>query len=46
MTSLSNTPWDELEVGMEAQTTRVCRADDFFVFANITGNIDPKHFPG
>lgn len=45
MTSLSNTPWDELEVGMEAETTRVCRADDFFVFANITGNMNPKHFP-
>jgi phosphate butyryltransferase len=45
MTVLSNTPWDQLEVGMEAEVRRVCRADDFFVFANITGNMNPKHFP-
>lgn len=45
MTSLSNTPWDELEIGMEAEIRRICRADDFFVFANITGNMNPKHFP-
>ncbi|NDR58081.1 bifunctional enoyl-CoA hydratase/phosphate acetyltransferase [Pseudoruegeria sp. M32A2M] len=45
MTTLSNTPWDKLEIGMEAEVRRVCRADDFFVFANITGNMNPKHFP-
>ncbi len=45
MTSLKNTPWDQLEIGMEAEVRRVCRADDFFVFANITGNMNPKHFP-
>ncbi|MDV7142887.1 bifunctional enoyl-CoA hydratase/phosphate acetyltransferase [Tropicimonas sp. TH_r6] len=45
MTKLTNTPWDKLEVGMEAEVRRVCRADDFFVFANITGNMNPKHFP-
>ncbi|WP_116132093.1 bifunctional enoyl-CoA hydratase/phosphate acetyltransferase [Tropicimonas sp. IMCC34043] len=44
-TTLTNTTWDELEVGMEAEVRRVCRADDFFVFANITGNMNPKHFP-
>ncbi|SNS52895.1 bifunctional enoyl-CoA hydratase/phosphate acetyltransferase [Tropicimonas sediminicola] len=45
MTTIRNTPWDALEVGMEAELRRVCRADDFFVFANITGNMNPKHFP-
>lgn len=45
MPTIKNTPWDKLEVGMEAEVRRVCRADDFFVFANITGNMNPKHFP-
>ncbi len=45
MTKLTNTPWDKLEIGMEAEVRRICRADDFFVFANITGNMNPKHFP-
>ncbi|MFV0358265.1 bifunctional enoyl-CoA hydratase/phosphate acetyltransferase [Tropicimonas sp.] len=45
MTVLTNTPWDELQIGMEAEVRRVCRADDFYVFANITGNMNPKHFP-
>ncbi|PRY26073.1 phosphate butyryltransferase [Aliiruegeria haliotis] len=45
MTTLTNVPWDQLEVGMEAEVRRICRADDFFVFANITGNMNPKHFP-
>lgn len=45
MTTLTNTTWDQLEVGMEAEVRRICRADDFFVFANITGNMNPKHFP-
>lgn len=44
-TTLTNKTWDEIEVGMEAEVRRVCRADDFFVFANITGNMNPKHFP-
>ncbi|WP_068113073.1 bifunctional enoyl-CoA hydratase/phosphate acetyltransferase [Tropicimonas marinistellae] len=45
MTKITNTPWDQLDVGMEAEVRRICRADDFYVFANITGNMNPKHFP-
>ena len=42
---LQNTPFDELEIGMEASYTRVCRADDLFVFANASGNFNPMHLP-
>ncbi|MEL6978390.1 MAG: bifunctional enoyl-CoA hydratase/phosphate acetyltransferase [Pseudomonadota bacterium] len=40
---LTNTPWDELEIGAEASVTRACRADDFFVFAHASGNVNPMH---
>ncbi|WP_093362241.1 bifunctional enoyl-CoA hydratase/phosphate acetyltransferase [Tropicimonas isoalkanivorans] len=45
MKTITNTPWDQLEIGMEAEVRRICRADDFYVFANISGNMNPKHFP-
>lgn len=40
-----NKLWDELEIGMEAQTMHVCTADDFYVFANASGNMNPMHLP-
>ena len=45
MTMFHNVPFDKLQVGMEAETRRVCRADDFYVFANASGNLNPMHLP-
>ncbi|MEO1018515.1 MAG: bifunctional enoyl-CoA hydratase/phosphate acetyltransferase [Pseudomonadota bacterium] len=45
MTALSNTPFDQLEPGMEASVTRLCVADDLYVFANASGNLNPMHLP-
>ena len=43
--SLSNIPFDALEVGMTAEEERVCEADDLFIFANASGNLNPMHLP-
>lgn len=43
--ALENVPFDRLEVGMEAEVTRVCMADDLYVFANSSGNLNPMHLP-
>ncbi|MEM1050490.1 MAG: bifunctional enoyl-CoA hydratase/phosphate acetyltransferase [Pseudomonadota bacterium] len=40
-----NIPYDELEVGMTASETRLCRADDFYIFANASGDHNPLHMP-
>jgi len=45
MTTFSNTPYASLEVGMEAASTRLCSADDLYVFANSSGNHNPMHLP-
>lgn len=45
MKLLTNKLWDELDVGMEAQTVHICTADDFYVFANASGNMNPMHLP-
>ncbi len=45
MTILKNTPFDALTVGMEAEAERLCVADDFFVFAHSSGNLNPMHLP-
>jgi phosphate butyryltransferase len=45
MTVFENTPFDALEPGMEAETRRVCLADDLYVFANSSGNLNPMHLP-
>ena len=41
----TNTLWSELEIGMEAEIRHVCNADDFYVFANASGNMNPLHLP-
>lgn len=43
MTVHTNIVWDKLEVGMEAQVTRRATPEDFYVFANVSGNINPMH---
>ncbi len=40
-----NTPFDALEIGMSAENTRLCVADDLFVFAHASGNLNPLHLP-
>ncbi|MBY6046759.1 bifunctional enoyl-CoA hydratase/phosphate acetyltransferase [Vannielia litorea] len=41
----TNTPYDKLEVGMEAERKRLVLADDLYVFANSSGNLNPLHLP-
>ncbi|MEM6487068.1 MAG: bifunctional enoyl-CoA hydratase/phosphate acetyltransferase [Pseudomonadota bacterium] len=38
-----NRPFDELQIGDEASIERVCTEDDFYVFANMSGNHNPLH---
>ncbi|MCV6598492.1 MAG: bifunctional enoyl-CoA hydratase/phosphate acetyltransferase [Mangrovicoccus sp.] len=40
-----NTPYHKLEIGMEAEMHRLCVADDLYVFANNSGNLNPMHLP-
>ncbi|MHA6264533.1 bifunctional enoyl-CoA hydratase/phosphate acetyltransferase [Arenibacterium sp. CAU 1754] len=42
---MQNVPFDQLEIGMEAELKRVLRADDLYVFANSSGNLNPMHLP-
>ncbi len=42
---MQNIPFDDLAVGMEAALTRPCLADDLYVFANASGNLNPLHLP-
>jgi phosphate butyryltransferase len=45
MTIFTATPYADLEPGMEATTTRLVRADDLYVFAHASGNVNPMHLP-
>ena len=40
-----NRTWEELEIGETADMTRLCTADDLYVFANASGNHNPMHLP-
>ncbi|MEL6919665.1 MAG: enoyl-CoA hydratase, partial [Pseudomonadota bacterium] len=40
-----STPFDQIEIGMEATVKRLCRAEDLFVFATTSGNKNPVHLP-
>lgn len=42
---MDNVPFDALQIGMEAEETRVLKADDLYVFANASGNLNPMHLP-
>lgn len=37
--------YDDLSIGMTAETTRLCREEDLIVFANSSGNFNPLHVP-
>lgn len=45
MTLLKNTPFDALTIGMQAEAEHLCVADDFYVFAHSSGNLNPMHLP-
>lgn len=45
MTIFTATPYADLTLGMEASTTRLVRADDLYVFAHASGNLNPLHLP-
>lgn len=36
----------DLGIGQSARATRLCTADDLFIFAAATGNHNPMHLPG
>lgn len=42
---LENRTYDELSVGDHAELTRLCTADDLYIFANASGNHNPMHLP-
>lgn len=41
-----NKLYGELKVGDKASIKRVCTANDLYVFANASGNVNPVHLPG
>jgi phosphate butyryltransferase len=41
----SNRTFDEIEIGESAEVERTLTADDLFVFAHASGNINPTHLP-
>lgn len=43
---LENRLFDALKLGDSANATRLCTADDLFIFAAATGNHNPLHLPG
>nr|WP_294556949.1 bifunctional enoyl-CoA hydratase/phosphate acetyltransferase [uncultured Rhodopila sp.] len=45
MTRISQT-YDELSIGDTASITRVVTPDDLYVFAHVSGNLNPLHLPG
>ncbi|MBF9060214.1 bifunctional enoyl-CoA hydratase/phosphate acetyltransferase [Rhodobacterales bacterium HKCCSP123] len=45
MTILTSTPYAALRIGQEAGVTRLCRAEDLYVFAHASGNLNPMHLP-
>lgn len=41
----SNKTYDELQIGDEAVIRRVCSANDLYIFAHASGNLNPLHLP-
>lgn len=44
--TIRNVPWDELRVGDTASIERKASEQDFYLFAHVTGNINPTTLPG
>ncbi len=45
ITQLTSLTYDELEIGQSASITRVLTLTDINLFATMSGNTDPLHFP-
>lgn len=45
MTILTSIPYADLIPGQEARVERLCRAEDLYVFAHSSGNMNPMHLP-
>lgn len=45
MTSYRSIPFEVLEIGQTAESRRLCLADDLYVFAHSSGNLNPMHLP-
>ncbi len=43
--NIHNVPFDQLQIGMQASRTRTLMAEDLYVFANSSGNVNPMHLP-
>ncbi len=41
----ANKTYDEIRLGDQASLTRVCTANDLFIFAHASGNLNPLHLP-
>ncbi|WP_068311818.1 bifunctional enoyl-CoA hydratase/phosphate acetyltransferase [Polycladidibacter hongkongensis] len=41
----TNRTYDQIKVGDTATRSRICTANDLFVFAHASGNINPLHLP-
>ncbi len=42
---VANKTYDEINVGDSASITRVCTANDLYIFANASGNLNPLNLP-
>ena len=42
---LTNRLFDEIAIGDSASIRRVCTESDLYVFANVSGNLNPAHLP-
>lgn len=42
---LESRTWDELRIGDEASIHRIATVEDFYIFANASGNMNPMHLP-
>ena len=38
--------YEDLSIGDTASVTRVVTPDDLYVFAHVSGNLNPLHLPG
>jgi phosphate butyryltransferase len=43
--SVRNTTWDELQIGASASLERTCLVQDLYLFAHVSGNMNPLMLP-
>ncbi len=45
-TTIRNTTWADLKVGASAEILRSCSVEDLYLFAHVSGNLNPLMLPG